>query len=57
MKIIQKNQDIYHVDLINNGKSLIEHIFELRKKKQESRNIPENNEVCLVLIESIDLVL
>jgi hypothetical protein len=34
MKIIQKNQDIYLVDLFNNGKSIVEHILELRKKQQ-----------------------
>ncbi|CAF1913913.1 unnamed protein product [Rotaria magnacalcarata] len=33
MKIIQKQQDIYHVDLVTNGKSLVEHILELRKKQ------------------------
>jgi hypothetical protein len=43
MKIIQKNQDIYLVDLFNNGKLLVEHILELRKKSI-------TNEVCLVLI-------
>ncbi|CAF1274217.1 unnamed protein product [Rotaria sordida] len=34
MKIIQKHQDIYYVDLITNEKSLVEHILELRKKQQ-----------------------
>jgi hypothetical protein len=48
MKIIQKNQDIYLVDLFNNGKLLIEHILELRKKEQQTSIM---NEVCLVLIE------
>ena len=33
MKILQKNQEIYSVDLLNNGKSLIEYILELRKKQ------------------------
>ncbi|CAF2684627.1 unnamed protein product, partial [Rotaria sp. Silwood2] len=38
MKIIEKHQDIYHVDLIMNGKSLVEHILELRKKQQSQIN-------------------
>lgn len=33
MKIIQKYQDIYLVDLFDNNKSLVEYIFELRKKQ------------------------
>jgi hypothetical protein len=45
MKIIQKNQDVYLVDLINNGKSIVEHILELRKK-QQSQITTINNEVC-----------
>ena len=45
MKIIQKNQDVYLVDLINNGKSLVEHILELRKT-QPSQITTINNEVC-----------
>jgi hypothetical protein len=45
MKIVQKNEEVYLVDLLNNGKSLVEHILELRKKQ------PIINEVCLVFIE------
>ncbi len=49
MKILSKNQDIYSVELINNGKSLTEYMFELRKKKeQDSPVTPITNEVCLV---------
>jgi hypothetical protein len=49
MKILDKNQDIYSVDLINNGKSLTEHMFELRKKnEQQSQITPVINEVCLI---------
>jgi hypothetical protein len=49
MKILSKNQDIYSVELINNGKSLTEYMFELRKKKeQESPVTPTTNEVCLI---------
>lgn len=33
MKIVKKQQDIYHVDLSSNGKSLKDHILELRKKQ------------------------
>ncbi len=47
MKIISKNQDIYSVELTNNGKSLTEYMLELRKKKeQESQVKTTNNEVC-----------
>ncbi len=50
MKIIQKNQNIYLVDLLHNGKSLVEHILELRKK-QPSQITPVINEVCFVSIQ------
>ena len=51
MKIIQKNQDIYLVELINNGKSLTEYMLELRKKKEQQSQVTSiNNEVCLDLI-------
>ena len=32
MKVLQKNQEIYSVDLLNNGKSIVDPILELRKK-------------------------
>ena len=48
MKILQKNQDVYVVDLFNNGKSLIDYIEELRKK-QPPPQPPKINEVCLCL--------
>jgi len=50
MKIIQKNQNVYLVDLFNNGKSLVEHILELRKK-QPTQLTSVTNEVCFVLIK------
>jgi hypothetical protein len=47
MKILSKNQDIYSVELINNGKSLTEYMIELRKKKeQQSQDTSITNEVC-----------
>ncbi len=46
MKILSKNQDVYSVELTNNGKSLTEYMLELRKKKeQESQVKITNNEV------------
>lgn len=33
MKVLGESQDVYSVDLIHNGKSLIEHMLELRQKK------------------------
>jgi hypothetical protein len=46
MKILSKNQDVYSVELTNNGKSLTEYMLELRKKKeQESQVKTTNNEV------------
>jgi hypothetical protein len=50
MKILSKNQDIYLVELINNGKSLTEYMLELRKKKEQQQSPPTSitNEVCLV---------
>ncbi len=41
MKIIQKNQDVYLVDLMNNGKSIVEHIVELRKKQPAIKPIEQ----------------
>lgn len=40
MKILQKNQEIYSVDLLNNGKSLVEYILELRKKQPMVKPVP-----------------
>ncbi|CAF4848163.1 unnamed protein product [Rotaria sp. Silwood1] len=52
MKIIQKHQDIYYVDLVANEKSLVEHILELRKKQQS-----KINEVSKILTEPIQQIL
>jgi hypothetical protein len=47
MKILSKNQDVYSVELVNNGKSLTEYMIELRKKKeQQSQDTSITNEVC-----------
>jgi hypothetical protein len=49
MKILSKNQEIYSVELIKNGKSLTEYMFDLRKKKeQQSQDTLIKNEVCLI---------
>lgn len=39
MKILSKTQDIYSVELINNGKSLTDYMFELRKNKEQKSPI------------------
>lgn len=36
MKILDKNQEVYLVELTNNGKSLTEYMLESRKNKQQS---------------------
>ncbi|CAF3844382.1 unnamed protein product [Adineta steineri] len=56
MKIIQKNQDIYLVDLLQNGKSLADHILELRKKEQQQIT-PKPTEVPKVSVEPIQQTL
>ena len=49
MKILSKNQEIYSVELIKNGKSLTEYMFDLRnKKEQQSQDTLIKNEVCLI---------
>lgn len=45
MKVVQKNQNIYLVDLLNSGKSLVEHILELRKKQPPTPIKPITTEV------------
>ncbi|CAF0959484.1 unnamed protein product [Rotaria magnacalcarata] len=54
MKILGKNQDIYSVDLVNNGKSLTECILELRQKKEQQAQVPPIiNEAVKESVESI----
>ena len=48
MKVIQKNQGVYVVDLLNNGKSIVEHILELQKKQPA--------EVTFISLEKIDFI-
>lgn len=49
MKTIQKDQEIYVVDLVSNEKSLVDHILELRKK-QLSQVTPVYANISLHLI-------
>jgi hypothetical protein len=48
MKILAQNQEIYSVELVNNGKSLTEYMFQLRNKEEESQVTPITDEVCFI---------
>jgi hypothetical protein len=51
MKIVSKNQEIYSVELIKDGKSLTEYMFDLREKKeQQSQDALTTNQVCLISV-------
>ncbi|UJR15160.1 hypothetical protein I4U23_002123 [Adineta vaga] len=39
MKILEKNQNIYLVELLSNGKSLIDHVLNVRKQQQQSQKV------------------
>ena len=49
MKIIQKSQDVYLVDLFSDRTSLVTHILEVRKKQRPTMK-SVIDEVCLILI-------
>ena len=39
MKIVSKNQDVYSVELSNNGQSLTDYMLDLRKKKEQEPQV------------------
>ncbi len=51
MKILSKNQDVYSVELTNNGKSLTEHMLELRKKNEQGSQVKTTNNQVVELVQ------
>lgn len=43
MKILSKNQDVYFVELSNNGQSLTDYMLDIRKKKEEESQVKTNS--------------
>ncbi len=46
MKILSQNQNVYLVELTNNGKSLTEYMLDMRQRKEQPT--PTANEVCII---------